>query len=388
MRCPNCQAENPDAAVVCKKCGASLELPTPPTDDERSRQFLEEAFRLSDEGKLGQAITNCKRAIEANPRSTSAYSLLGILYERLGRRELAIQAYEAVLRLSPDSTADRESLEQLLSRPELPPLEVAVPVAPPEREAPPPAPTPPAPVRRRGVPPMWYGVAALVVILVVLLVFTVRAWRAASLQSRAAAPARPAEPAPTPAAAPAPASPTASAMLAAPPPAPVGAVPIVPTGPIRVSPPPSAIPPTPEAPTPPPSRQTGPVVEMRIPTPEAFILRTASPPEPKPAPAYREPALAAEPTPEGARTRYFQGDLAGAIGTYEAVTAGNDRASAVTYQEMGWLYYQAGRRNDAEAAYRESLARYQRQLAAGEDADAARHGVRTAEAALRVMELK
>ena len=384
MRCPNCHAENPDAGVVCKKCGVSLEPPTAATDDERSRQFLEEAFRLSDEGKLSQAITSCKRAIEANRRSTSAYSLLGILYERLGRRELAIQAYEAVLRLSPESAADRESLEQLLSRPELPPLEVAVPVGPPEHEAP----APPAPVRRRGVSPMWYGVAALVVILVVLLVFTVRAWRAASLQPRAAAPAPAPEPAPTRAAAPTPAPPTASAMLPAPPPAPVAAVPIVATGPTRVSPPLSAVPSTPEAPTPPPNRQTGPVVEIRIPRPEAFILRGASPPEPKAAPAYREQALAAEPTPQAAHIRYFQGDVAGAIRTYEAVTAGNDRASAVTYQEMGWLYYQVGRPDDAEAAYRESLARYQRQLAAGEDADAARHGIRSAEAALRVMELE
>jgi hypothetical protein len=55
---------------------------------------------------------------------------------------------------------------------------------------------------------------------------------------------------------------------------------------------------------------------------------------------------------------------------------------------MAWLYYRAGRGTDAATAYRESLARYQQQLAAGVDADAALHGIHTCEAALKVLEVE
>ena len=86
--------------------------------------------------------------------------------------------------------------------------------------------------------------------------------------------------------------------------------------------------------------------------------------------------------------RYFAGDLPGAIGLYEGVVADKAKAAPQTYQELAWLYYRAGRASDAAGAYRESLQRYQQQLAAGNDVDAARHGIRTSEAALRVLEME
>jgi len=386
MRCPNCQTQNPDASAFCKECGAQLAPPTPPTDEKRARELVEEGFRLSDEGKLAQAITAAKRAVAANPDSTSAYSLLGILYERSGQRELAMQAYEAALRLSLESAADRKSLRQLITPPA--PPEAAV-EARPSTEIParPTAPAPPRLRPRPGAPQpsaaTWYALAFLGIALLILLAVTIRVWRGGPKQLRPVATGRPAvlAPAGVPARAPAPPQPAPAPIAAAIPltlaaPAPL-APPAAPARQAPVSTAPIAVEPEPPEP----------VDTITIPAPITFISPSAAaPPEsqPAPAPAEREAA----PSAETARTRYFDGDLAGALRIYEGIVADQAKATPQAYQEMAWVYYQAGRRTDAAAAYRESLARYQQQLAAGIDVDAALHGIRTSEAALKVLEVE
>lgn len=391
MRCPNCQTENPDRNVVCKECGARLSSPTPPTDAERARQLVEEAFRLSDEGKLSQAIAICKRAVAANPNSTSAYSLLGILYERAGQRELAIQAYEAALRLSPESVADRESLQQLASPPtplvqEAQPARVhEVPAGPHMRPPPVEAPAP----RPRVL--TWSVVGALAAVFIVLLVVTVQVWRGGKAQPAHRSPPQARF---APQAAPAPARAVVQPPTAAGAPAP----------PVSVATPPALGPPPPEpvaaAPTEPepasePAVTEGPWAAITIPAPETFIWRSPSASEEAPPVSSDQGEVAATGAPaaapataEAARARYFEGDREGAIRIYERLTADTTRATPELYQEVGWLYYQDGRRADADAAYRESLRRYQRLLAAGEDVEAAQHGMRTVEAALRVLEVE
>ena len=375
MRCPNCQTENPDRSLTCKACGVRLEPITPPTDEERSRQLVEEAFRLSDEGRLAHAIAACKKAISANPNSTSAYSLLGILFERAGQREQAIQAYEAALRLSPESAADRESLRQLISPPgqvkEIPRV-VEVPAAP----------SAAAPVvrrRRQWARTLgWATIGALTIIVVAVLVMTLRASRPGSRETSqstripapAASAAAPAQPAPSLV--------TAGMPLA---PAPAAALPVR-EPPLTAAPAP-AVEPSP-APT---TASPAPTVSITIPAPEAFIASgAASPAQPPAAPA--APPENVKPTPTAARARFFEGDVAGAIRIYEAAVADKTQATPEAYQEIGWLYYEAGRTTDAASAYRRSLERYRQQLASGQDAEAARHGIRTAEAALKVLELE
>jgi tetratricopeptide (TPR) repeat protein len=375
MRCPNCQTENPERSLTCKACGVSLQSLTPPTDEERSRQLVEDAFRLSDEGKLAQAIVACRKAISANPNSTSAYSLLGILYERAGQREQAIQAYEAALRLSPESAADRESLRQLVSPPgpvTEAPRAVEVPAAPP-------AAVPVAATRRRWARGLgWSIVGALTIIVVVLLVMTLRAWRlgpgeTSPLVRGASAPTAPV---------PTPVAPVPSPVIAG---MPLTAAP-EPALPLREQPPRPAAPVAVEPSPAPATTAPAPTVAITIPTPDAFILRTAPPPEAPAVPA--APPENVKPTPTAARARFFQGDVSGAIRIYEAAVADKTQATPEAYQEMGWLYYEAGRATDAAAAYRQSLERYQQQLTSGQDVEAARHGIRTAEAALKVLELE
>jgi tetratricopeptide (TPR) repeat protein len=76
--------------------------------------LLEDGFRLAEEGRLQSAIQACQQAIALNPASSSAHSLLGTLYERVGDRDGAIREYEQVLTLSPGSTVERRRLNELM----------------------------------------------------------------------------------------------------------------------------------------------------------------------------------------------------------------------------------------------------------------------------------
>ena len=126
MKCEHCGHENAEGAQSCEECGVSLtaaEQPQPEPEPERpgtkfdpehAEQMLHEAFRLSDEGKLDDAIAAAEEAVAANPGSTSAHSVLGTLLHRKGEVNRAIAEYETVLALSPESGADRARLEQVL----------------------------------------------------------------------------------------------------------------------------------------------------------------------------------------------------------------------------------------------------------------------------------
>lgn len=130
MICKRCGNINPHNSRYCRHCGAHLEqpgavLPLPeeefnleaeeaaPPNQEEVNRLLERAFGLSERGDLTGAAFLCTQAIELDPHSVSAHSLLGLLYERMGRREEAIVEYERVVELNPASRVDLEHLAQL-----------------------------------------------------------------------------------------------------------------------------------------------------------------------------------------------------------------------------------------------------------------------------------
>lgn len=130
--CPQCGTENPDGARFCLSCGlflrvagslyqqrskplqagASAQESVQSTDVPRP-SLLEQALAASDKGDIVTAIELCRAATAENPANGAAFSLLGVLYERLGEKQRAIEAYEHALRLNPGSTADREHLAHL-----------------------------------------------------------------------------------------------------------------------------------------------------------------------------------------------------------------------------------------------------------------------------------
>jgi len=132
MICKRCGNVNARNSRYCRHCGARLEQPagvTPlPAEEfelqptaaaepakhvEEVNRFLERAFGLSERDDLAGAAFLCTQAIDLDQDSISAHSLLGLLYERMGRTEEAVLEYERVVALNPNSAVDREHLQRL-----------------------------------------------------------------------------------------------------------------------------------------------------------------------------------------------------------------------------------------------------------------------------------
>ncbi|MGC8667024.1 MAG: tetratricopeptide repeat protein [Chthonomonadales bacterium] len=121
--CPHCGVRNLRGARFCMQCGqrlpASPPLPegtvsTPPEIvDEEISALLAQAFRKHAAGDTDAAVALCLQVLKLNPNSSSAHSLLGVLYEQRGERDLAIQEFTKVLELNPGSIADRAKLDEL-----------------------------------------------------------------------------------------------------------------------------------------------------------------------------------------------------------------------------------------------------------------------------------
>lgn len=99
-------------------------------DDDAVAELLFETLKLYENGKLESAFAKCKMALQMNPNSTSARSLLGLIYEKKADIQLergnkedaedylraAIRQIERVLEVNKDSDADREKLEALCAK--------------------------------------------------------------------------------------------------------------------------------------------------------------------------------------------------------------------------------------------------------------------------------
>lgn len=82
-------------------------------DHRRAQQLLDRAFMLAERGDKAAAIIACRQAVSLDHNSASGYSILGLLLEQTGDAQHAIQAYEHVLAIAPDSLLERESLQRL-----------------------------------------------------------------------------------------------------------------------------------------------------------------------------------------------------------------------------------------------------------------------------------
>ena len=134
MVCPSCGTDNVDNFKFCPECGQRLAAATSPAapagppapapppaarvdETAQAARLLEQAFDRYDEGKYDEALGCCQAAIALDPGGSTAHSLLGMIYERMGKTAEAVQQYQFVLRMNPDSIADAIKLESLLGGP-------------------------------------------------------------------------------------------------------------------------------------------------------------------------------------------------------------------------------------------------------------------------------
>lgn len=116
-QCPECGARNSDSSTFCIRCGMQFgdapAEPSAPTETTTPSRVLDEAAELYAAGNLDDAAAACHAALDEDPDLVSARSLLGMIEEDRGNLAAALAEYEAVLRLAPERTAERERADRL-----------------------------------------------------------------------------------------------------------------------------------------------------------------------------------------------------------------------------------------------------------------------------------
>ncbi|MEN6344691.1 MAG: tetratricopeptide repeat protein [Armatimonadia bacterium] len=118
IECPQCGARSSAGSAFCTRCGARFTVARPaPVAPEPIRpsgeRLLDEASELFATGKLDDAAAACRAALDADPGLVAARSLLGMVEEERGNTAAALAEYEAVLRLAPERTAERERADRV-----------------------------------------------------------------------------------------------------------------------------------------------------------------------------------------------------------------------------------------------------------------------------------
>lgn len=113
VQCTQCQTHNSLDSKFCRACGAAL-----PTDvlDLATTEFddlVQQGYDLYQENRTSEALMIAQSAVDTNPSSVKAISLKGLCLERLGRMAEALDCYEKVIELKPDSAIDRIKVNQL-----------------------------------------------------------------------------------------------------------------------------------------------------------------------------------------------------------------------------------------------------------------------------------
>jgi tetratricopeptide (TPR) repeat protein len=123
--CTQCGTPNTKDSKFCKECGESLVTTYTPKissdpfvqaglgKEDQIERLLDMAFWHNEAGNIGAALLACQAALALNDRSATAWSLMGCLYEKKGDLDKAIEAFEVVTNLNPDSVADAQKLEAL-----------------------------------------------------------------------------------------------------------------------------------------------------------------------------------------------------------------------------------------------------------------------------------
>jgi len=390
-KCPKCGRDSPDQARFCRSCGTPLaanggSAAAPPggTPEQRGQRLLEEAFRLSEESRILGAIQACQQAITVNPNSVSAHSLLGTLYERQGDRDAAIREYEQVLTLSPESTVERRRLNELMG----------VPTA---REG--------VRISIRAAKVTVAGATMVVAVgLVVAILFSTQ--QGPSQRGKARLPGGtlgrgPAGPGGMQAeVVPAPgrtfalgrfSAPPATAALR-PPRASGGLGSAGPAGRDQlggqwVAPGTYLLPSTGL----PPAYGGG----SGRPRAEGGLAPAIGAVPYQGTPVISTPALGpptgmnrarAGVSHQRARDYYFAGDYNRSIEAYQSYFAQNPQAGAPAREELAWVYAESGSRRQAVGEYQSALREYQSDVQRGHNVEAARHGIRTCESAIKALE--
>ena len=113
VSCPKCVINNTLDSAFCKKCGAILPVSMIEEEQEKLKEIVAKGMESFQSGNLDEAMAVADHSILTNPSYSEAYALKGLVHERKGAYAEALDAYETVVTLNPDSTMDKIKLNQL-----------------------------------------------------------------------------------------------------------------------------------------------------------------------------------------------------------------------------------------------------------------------------------
>lgn len=113
VSCKQCNTQNSLDSAFCKKCGAGLDAAEIALANDRLSVMIADGNRLFADGRTEDALMVAETAIASNPTSAVAVSLKGMCLERKGMLAEALECFERVVELQPDSTLDKLKVNDL-----------------------------------------------------------------------------------------------------------------------------------------------------------------------------------------------------------------------------------------------------------------------------------
>jgi tetratricopeptide (TPR) repeat protein len=113
VACPKCTLNNTLDSLFCRKCGATLPVSVIEEEQEKLKEIVIKGMSSFEAGKTEEAMMIADHAVMANPSYADAFALKGMVHERKGEYAEALDSYETVVALNPDSTIDKIKLNQL-----------------------------------------------------------------------------------------------------------------------------------------------------------------------------------------------------------------------------------------------------------------------------------
>ena len=113
IKCQACEAQNSLDSKFCKGCGIALPDAEIVAAHHALEAMLTEGNRLFQEKRTEEALMIAESAVEQDPSSVSALTLKGMCHERFNQVPEALECFEQVSALKPDSTLDKIKVTQL-----------------------------------------------------------------------------------------------------------------------------------------------------------------------------------------------------------------------------------------------------------------------------------
>jgi tetratricopeptide (TPR) repeat protein len=100
-------------STFCKRCGTTLPDEDLAIEKQKLDDTVREGVRLFNEGHSAEAMAIAETAVVSDPTHAQAWSLKGMAHERMGQIAEALDCYEKVVGMNPDSALDKLKLNHL-----------------------------------------------------------------------------------------------------------------------------------------------------------------------------------------------------------------------------------------------------------------------------------